>query len=274
MGYLAALCEALLQSHVPGHLVLLPSLPHAMAVEGGSVEGLRARGNAVVSISWTPFNRFQSQSSNQNTRIRGSLGQVQRATVLFRAPHPWFSSYDQQSGRKESLIEDLPGFFTLLEDRNSQGLGVGKERRSQSETGSISNQVYNVIIVFPEGEGVLRLMFSSYQRGRGLKYSDNAPYDTPHNTSSSSSTSSGGHTSKDPQPINNSADAKISKERIACARVIPSQSIIPSENITIAANPLKYVTSSDSNSTGKVTQSRQGLGIQIFLFPCKIFLRT
>lgn len=272
MGYLAALCEALLQSHVPGHLVLLPSLPHAMAVEGGSVEGLRARGNAVVSISWTPFNRFPSQSSNQNTRIRGSVGQVQRATVLFRAPHPWFSSHDQQSGRKESLIEDLPGFFTLLEDRYSQGLDAGKERRKQSETGSVPNQVYNVIIVYPEGVGVLRLMFSSCQRGRGLKYSDNASHDTPHNTSTS--TSSGGHTSKDPQPTNISADPKTSKERIACARVVPNQSIIPSDNITIAANPLKYVTPSDSNSTGKVTQSRQGLGIQIFLFPCKIFLRT
>ena len=43
MGFLAAVNEALVQSHIPGHIMLLPALPEEMAVVGGSVQGIRAR---------------------------------------------------------------------------------------------------------------------------------------------------------------------------------------------------------------------------------------
>lgn len=69
LGYLAAAVEMLLQSHVPRHLLLLPALPAALA-EGGSVKGLRARGDVEVSIRW-------------------AAGQVTAASILLHSAHPW-----------------------------------------------------------------------------------------------------------------------------------------------------------------------------------------
>jgi hypothetical protein len=266
MGYLAALCESLLQSHVPGHLVLLPSLPYAMALEGGSVEGLRARGNAVVFISWAPSNRSNNlplQSSRNTTKMRGSVGQVQRATVLFRAPHPWFDTPDKHKDSKGSLVEDIPGFFTLLQDPSIQGL------QGQSETGSKSAHVSNVIIVYPSGSGVLHLVASSLVRGRSAKETDSTLH-TDSTTTTSAGTFHGGLSNKEVLSSKSSAG----RERVACARAVPSLSIIPSANITIAANPLKYATSNSSNSSGAVKRARVGLGIQVYSFPCKVYLRT
>ena len=277
MGYLAALCESLLQSHVPGHLVLLPSLPYAMALEGGSVEGLRARGNAVVSISWAPLNRLKDpplQSSKNITKMRGSVGQVQRATVLFRAPHPWFDTPDKHTDSKGSFVEDIPGFFTLLQDPSLQGLGVGAGGGGQPKTGSASAHISNVIIVYPSGSGVLHLVASSLMRGKSAKDSDSTPHTNSTITSTSITTSAGtfneGLTNKEVLTSKSSAG----RERVACARAVPSLSIIPSANITIAANPSKYTTSKSSNSSGALNRARVGLGIQIYSFPCKVYLRT
>ena len=277
MGYLAALCESLLQSHVPGHLVLLPSLPYAMALEGGSVEGLRARGNAVVSISWAPFNRLKDlpiQSSKNITKMRVSVGQVQRATVLFRAPHPWFGTPDKHTDSKGSFVEDIPGFFTLLQDPSILGVGARAGDGGQSKTGSASAHVSNVIIVYPSGSGVLHLVASSLVRGRSAKETDSTPQTNCTTTSTSTTTSAGtfngGLTNKEVLSSKSSAG----RGRVACARAVPSLSSIPSANITISANPLNHATTISSNSPGAVNRARVGLGIQIFSFPCKVYLRT
>jgi hypothetical protein len=271
MGYLAALCESLLQSHVPGHLVLLPSLPYAMALEGGSVEGLRARGNALVSISWAPSNRlkdFPLQSSKNITKMRGSVGQVQRATVLFRAPHPWFDTPDKHTDSKGSFVEDIPGFFTLLQDPSIQGL------QGQSKTGSASAHVSNIIIVYPSGSGVLHLVASSLVRGRSAKESGSTPHTNSTTTSTSTTTSAGTFNGGLSNKEVLSSKSSAGRERVACARALPSLSIIPSANITIAANPSKYATSNSSKSSGALKRARTGLGIQVFSFPCKVYLRT
>ena len=59
----------LLQSHVPGHLLLLPALPSALA-ERGRARGLRARGDVEVSLVW-----------------REASASV--ALMQFLSPHPW-----------------------------------------------------------------------------------------------------------------------------------------------------------------------------------------
>ena len=59
----------LLQSHVPGHLLLLPALPSALA-ERGRARGLRARGDVEVSLVW--------QEATASV-----------ALIQFLSPHPW-----------------------------------------------------------------------------------------------------------------------------------------------------------------------------------------
>jgi hypothetical protein len=69
LGYVAGLTEMVLQSHIPGSLILLPALPLALA-EQGTARGLQARGDIDVSFTWRD-------------------GDVAAANLLFRAPHPW-----------------------------------------------------------------------------------------------------------------------------------------------------------------------------------------
>ena len=46
LGYVSAVSEMLIQSHIPGYILLLPALPTAM-IEFGSAKGLRARGKCL-----------------------------------------------------------------------------------------------------------------------------------------------------------------------------------------------------------------------------------
>ena len=43
----AAICEMLLQSHIPGYISLLPALPIGMS-EQGSISNLKAKGNLFI----------------------------------------------------------------------------------------------------------------------------------------------------------------------------------------------------------------------------------
>jgi hypothetical protein len=72
LGYMAALNEMLLQSHMRGYYYLLPALPHEFSAHG-HVYGLQARGGVRVSLSWRD-------------------GAVTAAEVVFGAPHPWISA--------------------------------------------------------------------------------------------------------------------------------------------------------------------------------------
>lgn len=300
MGYLAAVCESLLQSHVPGHLVLLPSLSQVMASQGGSIEGLRARGNAIVSISWMPLKRVKDSIAPVNsTRNRGGKGLVHKATILFRAPHPWFKGGGPgpNGGNSNSpIVEDLPGFFSFSKASHGDGPWT---------RGPISE----VIIVYPESKRPLRLAGSYRQDvdqvqglSSGAPSIDVAVNGSRRRTSThtadsplsggSSDTYINGRVNRNRNRnmnMNETSSYRRAKlgvnnegERSECARVIPALSLIPSANITIAANPKKHSNTVPSaaakrNLDDKSTPRnyiRQGIGIQIFDFPCKILLRS
>lgn len=263
MGYVAALCESLLQSHVPGHLILLPALSQAMAIQGGSVEGLRARGNAIVSISWLGTRKIKdTKEASSGDRVRGGNGCVHRATITFQSPHIWFSHPDSDSsgvgvGVGGSIVEDRAGFFSLRSN-------------SKREHGEDSNNIAGarhplaqLIIVYPAGKRQLRLMSSRMRsHGEGEKVDQKVEYSQLNRNSS-----------------------RLGTDNLECARSVISQSFITSDHLTIAANPNKYMNSNGgagagkTNSTGTVhpefsKQSRRGLGIQIFEFPCKVVLKS
>ena len=83
-------------------------------------------------------------------------------------------------------------------------------------------------------------------------------------------------------------------DREECARVIPGLNLIPSRDITVAANPEKYLhqnseknninNGNNKNNANNVNKNdnqnpnfilnnlRQGLGIEIFKYPCKVIL--
>ena len=88
MGFVSALCEMLVQSHVSGVLSLLPALPSSIA-EAGRVSGLAARGGVTVSIIW-------------------DKKAVTTAVLHFEGPHPW---YAPRQGGGSGLVEETPGYF-------------------------------------------------------------------------------------------------------------------------------------------------------------------
>jgi hypothetical protein len=294
VGYLAAVCESLLQSHVPGHLVLLPSLPHVMASQGGSIEGLRARGNAVVSVSWMPLKKVKdSKAAVNGTRNRGGKGLVHKATILFRAPHPWFNrgGSGHNGGNIHSLIvEDQPGFFSFSKAGTGSGSGPGD--RSWTE-----GQISEVIIVYPESKRPLRLAGSYRQEADQVQGQSKGASDTDPGVEESRSRSKSRALKAESAPpngrVNGIGNAPTSSKRSAkhgankegeraeCARVISGLSVIPSANITIAANPKKYTNTVPAASKRDLDDKsaprnyiRQGIGIQIFEFPCRIVLRS
>lgn len=100
LGYVAAVGELLLQSHIPGHLLLLPALPIALA-EYGHARGLRGRGDVEVSMAW---------------RAAAATAVVVRCL----SAHPW-----HVTGVTERV--DRPGFFQTAKSFPTGG-GRGRGR--------------------------------------------------------------------------------------------------------------------------------------------------
>lgn len=83
LGYVAAINELTVQSHIPGVYFLLPTGDHLS--DNGYIKNLRVRGDGTVSYKWM---------SNQ----------VKGAKIVFKSPHPWLYGYAKSP---------LPGFFTF-----------------------------------------------------------------------------------------------------------------------------------------------------------------
>merc|ERR1712146_361623 len=71
LGFMAAMVEMLVQSHVPSTLWLLPALPLGWSESEGGFEGLRARGDVLVSVAWA----------------KG--GAIKHAAIVFGSQHVW-----------------------------------------------------------------------------------------------------------------------------------------------------------------------------------------
>jgi hypothetical protein len=184
-----------------------------MALSGGHVKGLRGRGDIEVDIAWMGRNIVKkSRKSQSNSRYIGGNGYVQAASVLFRAPHPWYSAGIKPGGTG-GMIENSAGFFSWV--RNDS---VNTQNDVKSE----------VIIVYPLGRKALRLS-SNHKNDKGIE----------------------------------------------CARESPLQPFVTSDDLNIAVNPHKYVNWNDKNSTNKGSKSdqRQGLKIEIYKYPCQIYLK-
>lgn len=89
MGYVAAILEMLLQTHLPSTIVLLPALPTAWQLQG-HIYGLRGRGDINISFAWKR-GKIEFVYIQWNTRR-----------------HPWWTF-----GQEDTTF---PGFFHPLPD--------------------------------------------------------------------------------------------------------------------------------------------------------------
>lgn len=88
-GFLAAVVEMCVQSHVPGYISLLPAIPPSWVSSGGYVRGLKARGRVQVSIGWQPDRNSASVSSSSSSGPAHLL--LDRLLVVVEKPHPWYA---------------------------------------------------------------------------------------------------------------------------------------------------------------------------------------
>ena len=179
------------------------------------------------------------------------------------------------------LEEDRPGFFTLPPRPSLSGIN-----------GSTIPPPSEIMIVYPACKRPLRLVASYLQAANPIK---------SNNTVQSSHTVKSHKDYYLNQNVTNNADnskTELSRKRKKhdnikrklkskiddlknihhCARIIPTLHFIPSKDITIAANPEKYLHTRQQNSKDKkkkivMNNFRQGIGLEIFFFPCKIILK-
>ena len=78
-GFLAAVVEMCVQSHVAGYISVLPALPPSWVASGGFVKGLKARGAVQVSVGWT------------HVASRPAELLVDRLVLVVERPHAWFA---------------------------------------------------------------------------------------------------------------------------------------------------------------------------------------
>ena len=114
-----AVSELLLQSHLPGHLLLLPGI-NALTTDpgrrsGGSFAGLRARGDVTISAAWSAriekigtderHERKKDWTTPETTHLLG-------ATLAFNSAHPWLHSAHWKEGPH-------PGFWDISSTRSN-----------------------------------------------------------------------------------------------------------------------------------------------------------
>jgi hypothetical protein len=265
MGFVAAICEALLQTHVPGHMVLLPALPGPMARSGGHVKGLRGRGDVEVDISWMGKNNGKKNRKSGN-------GYVQTASIQFRHPHPWYSAGERPGGTG-GMIENSAGFFSWV--RNNTKVNINGENSNSANTQNLVKS--EVVIVYQLGRRPLRLR-SSYlltaSHTSSLKKTENSNILKEFNQLGKNRKLKHEQFSSI-MSVKNNIINKDSSPRIECARESTLAPFVPSHELNVAVNPNKYVNWNDKNSTNidSTLDQRQGLRIEVFKYPCQIFLK-
>jgi hypothetical protein len=88
MGYVAAVIEMLLQTHLPSTMVLAPALPIAWQLQG-HIYGLRGRGDSDISFAW-------------------KRGKIEFVHIRWNSRHPWWTFGEEDA--------KYPGFFNSFAD--------------------------------------------------------------------------------------------------------------------------------------------------------------
>lgn len=215
---------------------------------------------------------IKSKKSPKNSKIVGGNGYVLTASVLFKAPHPWYRTTQPgyvgvKPGDTGGLIEISAGFFSWSKD-NANGGGGGKNQAKSKKSNKIKAEKdtgisQEVIIVYQIGKRPLRLRSS-------------------HLLSASPPSVPGGkleYNDKNSSMISNDMNSKeyeSSSLNIECARESPLSPHILSHDLNIAVNPQKHVDLHEEesrNKDGNNHHTRQGLRIEIYKYPCRIHLK-
>lgn len=204
MGVLAAFSEMIVQSHHPGILAILPALPSPLRIAGGSVQGIGARGNAIVSVMW-----HGCGGSTCDLHGRGGVGSVTQLVVEMDKPSPqWARSEDfrvvrdtgaqvrktqadaqahahkkhnvgaeisQHSlpprsrlhigGMEEMLSVDKPGFYQWRAEALAQASYNRTAAALAAQTLEAAGTVDDMVIVYPRSAHPLVLDSSSHSSG-------------------------------------------------------------------------------------------------------------
>jgi hypothetical protein len=104
MGILAAFTELIVQSHIPGILSILPALPTVLRVAGGSVDGIAARGNTIVSVTWMGCQPIC------DLHDRGGVGTITSLTVTSLKPSPLFTLSPDLQPVRDTTTSKKPHF--------------------------------------------------------------------------------------------------------------------------------------------------------------------
>jgi hypothetical protein len=98
MGFVSAIVEMLVQSHISGSLFLIPALSSNIAMYG-SIIGIKARGDVIVSMVWRH-------------------GKISSAILTVNSYHPWHApkgnvqKTSSSSSIGSGLVEDSTGYYS------------------------------------------------------------------------------------------------------------------------------------------------------------------
>ena len=155
MGFTAAVCEMLLQSHVPGHLLLLPAIPAQLIAVGGYIKGIRARGLTTVTMSW-------GSSSDPN------VPEIKSLVLHVANPHPW-NSYNPGHFHNDQSNIPLPSIYNESHDTSTSDQTFGGLKEHQlgyfrwTKAALGNTKITEIIVTYPlkDPQHHLRLVLSS-----------------------------------------------------------------------------------------------------------------
>jgi hypothetical protein len=245
-----------------------------MARSGGHIKGLTGRGDIEVDILWLGKNDIKKNKKNpSNLRNIGGNGYVHTASILFKSLNPWYN-VGEILGGTGGMIENSGGFFSWVRN-NTKVNKNGENSKSANTQNLVKNEV---VIVYQLGRRPLRLR-SSYSHTSSLKSTNS--YDIKTKNSNMKEFNQSGknrglkHEQNSSISVENNLIKKKSSPRIACARESTLAPFVPSHELYVAVNPNKYINWKDKNSTNKNStfDQRQGLRIEIYKYPCQIYLK-
>jgi hypothetical protein len=270
MGILAAFTELIVQSHIPGIVSILPALPPILRVAGGTVDGMAARGNVLVSVSW------MGCGDVCDLHNRGGVGTVTSLRVTSLKPNPMYAkSPDLQpikdaagaikstgghhhritniteeisqkllpprsklrvGGIIESVAAGSPGFFQWRDSVLS--MDYSKSDYEEQSLESNDATVNDIVIVYPRSTHPLMLHASTSRPQHG------------------SSTSKEG-----------AGDAAVSR---GCAVPLQFSDALQTEYPELSVNNLPQILLTDYVSPASRTAHFASIMVRVYRFPCEM----